>query len=70
MANYFDTRKAALQFIREYHAKDRSKPRFFGKVSDDGQERWLVIYSRSERPYDAEYVEILDDQSAEIDRLL
>jgi hypothetical protein len=70
MANYFDTRGAALAFIREYYAKDRSKPRFLGQVLHEGRAEWLVVYSRSERPYDSADVKILEDQSAEIDRLL
>jgi hypothetical protein len=39
-------------------------------VRHEGRARWLVVYSGSERPYDPAYVEILEDQSAEIDRLL
>jgi hypothetical protein len=70
IANYFDTREAALEFIREYYAKDGSKPRFLAQVRHEGRARWLVVYSGSERPYDPAYVEILEDQSAEIDRLL
>jgi hypothetical protein len=70
MANYFDTREAAVEFIREYYAKDGSMPRFLAQVLDKGQESWLVVYSRSGRPYDSAYVKILENQSAEIDRLL
>jgi hypothetical protein len=70
MAEYFATRDEAVLFVKEWHTKDGSKPWFFAKILNHGDEKWVVVYNRAERPHGSPYIKILDDQSSEINRLV
>jgi hypothetical protein len=70
MADYPATRDEAVEIIKENYAKYGSKPWALAKIFNNGQEKWVVSYLRTEDPFHSPYIEVLEDHSAEIDQLL
>lgn len=66
MAEYFDTREDAEQFVQEWYAKDGKPPVFFGKILNHGVVKWLVNYDPNQQPSDSRYIKVQENHSSEI----
>lgn len=70
MAEYFSTKEDAEKFIREWYAKDRKPPVFFGKILNHGDEKWIVNYDPRQDPRASPYIKVLEDHSHEIRQIV
>ncbi len=66
MAEYFPTRRDAEEFIQEWYAKDGKPPVFFGKIFNNGAEKWIVNYDARQNPGASPHIKVLEDHSGEI----
>lgn len=70
MAEYFSTRGDAERFIQEWYAKDGKSPAFFGKIFNNGTEKWIVNYDARHDPWASPHIKVLEDHSKEIRSLV
>lgn len=70
MAEYFEDRNAAEQFINEWYAKDKKPPVFFGKIFNNGAEKWIVNYDARQNSRSSPHIKVLEDHSNEIRQIV
>jgi hypothetical protein len=66
MAEYFETKREAKEFVQECYAEDRKLPVFFGKIFNNGEEKWIVNYDARQNPRASPHIKVLEDHSREI----
>src|SRR5665213_3502349 len=70
MAEYFETKAEAEQFIQEWHSKDGSKPAFFGKIFNHGSEKWIVNYDARQSPGASPHIKVLENATSQVGRII
>src|SRR5665213_3834741 len=70
MAEYFETKAEAEQFIQEWHSKDGSKPAFFGKIFNHGSEKWIVNYDARQNPGASPHIKVLENTTSQVGRII
>jgi hypothetical protein len=68
MAEYFDTKEAAEQFIKNSHVEHGAAPEYFGKILNHDREQWLVDYQR--RDYGSAHFKVLANLSSELRHII
>jgi hypothetical protein len=70
MAEYFDERESAEQFMHEWFAKDGKPPVHFAKIFNNGREKWIVNYDPRQSPHASPAIKVLEDHSNEIQSIV
>ena len=70
MAEYFDERESAEQFMHEWYAKDGKPPVHFAKIFNHGSEKWIVNYDPRQSPHASPAIKVLEDYSNDIQSIV
>jgi hypothetical protein len=70
MAEYFDEREDAEQFMCEWYAKDGKPPVHFARIFNNGREKWIVNYDARQSPHASPFIRVLKDHSNEIQSIV